>query len=47
MSVETDAVLSSLWDELRTTMQAHLSAVTLRDLAQRSQLRTGELMYEI
>jgi Rrf2 family transcriptional regulator, cysteine metabolism repressor len=46
-SAETDAVLNSLWDELRTTMQAHLSAVTLRDLAQRAALRSGELMYEI
>ncbi|HZG68615.1 MAG TPA: Rrf2 family transcriptional regulator [Herpetosiphonaceae bacterium] len=47
MSVETDAILSSLWDELRTTMEAHLSAVTLQDLAERAQLRSGELMYEI
>jgi Rrf2 family protein len=47
MSAETDVVLSSLWDELRTLMQDHLSAVTLRDLAQRAQLNTGELMYEI
>ncbi len=47
MSVETDAILSSLWDELRTTMEAHLSAVTLQDLAERAQLGSGELMYEI
>lgn len=47
MSAETDVVLSSLWDELRTIMQDHLSAVTLQDLAQRAQLNTGELMYEI
>ena len=47
MSVETDAILSSLWDELRTTMEAHLSAVTLQDLTERAQLRSGELMYEI
>lgn len=47
MSVETDAILSSLWDELRTTMEAHLSAVTLQDLTERARLRSGELMYEI
>lgn len=47
MSAETDVALSSLWDELRTLMQDHLAAVTLRDLAQRAQLNTGELMYEI
>jgi Rrf2 family transcriptional regulator, cysteine metabolism repressor len=47
MSAETDVVLCSLWDELRTLMQDHLSAVTLHDLAQRAQLNTGELMYEI
>lgn len=47
MSPETDAILSSLWDELRATMREHLSQITLQDLADRKQLREGELMYEI
>ncbi len=47
MPTETDAILSSLWDDLRTRMRDHLAQITLQNLADRKQLREGELMYEI
>ncbi len=47
MSTESDAILSGLWDDLRAMMREHLSQITLRDLRERAQLHTGELMYEI
>ncbi len=47
MPTETDAILSSLWDDLRTTMRDHLAQITLQELVERKQLREGELMYEI
>src|SRR5918997_456582 len=47
MPTETDAILSSLWDELRATVRKHLAQITLQDLAERKRLRNDELMYEI
>ncbi len=47
MPTETDAILSSLWDELRATVRQHLAKTTLQALADRKQLRNDELMYEI
>ena len=47
MPTETDAILSSLWDDLRTTMRDNLAQITLQELVERKQLREGELMYEI
>ena len=47
MPTETDAILSSLWDDLRATMRDHLSRTTLQELVERKQLRDGQFMYEI
>ncbi len=47
MPAETDFILSSVWDDLRTTMHNHLAATTLQDLVERKPLLEGELMYEI
>ena len=47
MPSETDAILSSLWDELRATVRDHLAQTTLQDLMERKRLYDGELMYEI
>ena len=44
---ETDALLCSLWDDLRKTVRDHLSRTTLQELVDRQQWREGELMYEI
>ena len=44
---ETDGIVCGLWDELRATMRDHLSRITLQELAQRSRLHEGALMYEI
>jgi Rrf2 family transcriptional regulator, cysteine metabolism repressor len=44
---ETDAVMGSLWDDLRETMREHLAEITLQDLAARAQMHTGQFMYEI
>jgi Rrf2 family transcriptional regulator, cysteine metabolism repressor len=46
-SGETDAILDSLWDDLRATLRTHLSQITLQELAERRQLRDDQLMYEI
>jgi Rrf2 family protein len=47
LSVETDPIVGAFWDDLRTTLREHLSQITLQELANRAQLHTGELMYEI
>jgi Rrf2 family cysteine metabolism transcriptional repressor len=47
METETDAILETLWEELRATMRDHLSQTTLQSLMERKQMRAGEIMYEI
>ena len=47
LSVETDATMSGLWDDLRGIMRDHLERITLQELAARSQLQAGQFMYEI
>jgi len=47
MPGESDAVLSSIWDGLRTTARDYLAGITLHELTERRRLHDGELMYEI
>jgi len=46
-SVETDALMSSLWDDLRANLRDHLSQITLQELVERNQTQAGQFMYEI
>jgi len=46
-SVETDALMSSLWDDLRASLRGHLCRITLQELVERNQTQAGQFMYEI
>lgn len=47
VSVETEAALAELWDDLRSNLRAHLSGTTLQAIADRARMHMDAITYEI